>query len=120
MWNSIIIGKGDRGSVATKLSNKSLGENHGISQNSVSYWISGCILNAGITVFKNTAEGEEITDFIESGGDAQEVYRCINKIILKHMDIDTFEMLLYRYTDKVYTDGKRDTQVQIQIALGIY
>ena len=52
MWDDVIIGNGSKGNSAIHVF--AIPGQHSISHNSVSYWVSSCILGAGVTIMTSS------------------------------------------------------------------
>lgn len=84
MSNDVIIGEGNKGNSAVKI--WSCDTNHTISENAKAYWISDCILNIGMIIFKDTKEGKELANLLQNGKQG-EITLWLDELALKHFMI---------------------------------
>jgi hypothetical protein len=117
MWNSVVIGEGNKGCSAVHLF-KIAGE-HGISHNNVSYWIHDCMLGFDLTVFKNTDEGKTITEFVEREYNSKVIYKYCNSILLKYVEYEQAQTQIEHALNAAYNRGKTDKIQEILNVLGI-
>lgn len=110
MWKDIIIGEGNSGNSAIIIF--SIKGNEHISENSVSYWISDCILGMGITIFKNTAEGKIISYMINNKDSLETINDYIDSIILKNIDVDVLKEKILKTQKEYFKKGmERKTRI---------
>lgn len=115
MWNDVVIGKGEKGCSAMKVF--AIPGEHSISQNSVSFWISGCLLGAGVTIFKNTADGKALQALIEAGTALDEIQEWLDCLVLRNLDPKKLRQLIERSNEEAFLEGKRAKAAEIRAAL---
>lgn len=115
--DEVVIGKGNRGISAIRIFDI-LGE-HGFSQNSVSFWISECILGTGITIFKNTEEGQMLQSMIDDKKPLAELQEWVDSLIIRNMDATKLLSLMEAATKKAFALGKRAKEKEIRAVLGL-
>lgn len=81
-WDFLIIGKGDKGCSAIK----SRGDLERISDNRVSFWISGCTKYCGMTIFKNTKEGIKLQKLIDENKSHVVIENYLSSITFKKLN----------------------------------
>lgn len=117
MWDDVIIGEGDRKTTAILVNG--IEGKHSISQNSVSFWISHCIFDTSITIFKNTKEGRQLIELIENKSDLQIIMRFINKIVLENISMDLLEEKIKENNVFYFNLGKSEKIKEIKNILEI-
>lgn len=115
MWDDIIIGKGNKGNTAIKVF--AIPGDHGLSHNVVSYWISGCIFDIGMTIFKNTDEGKRLNVYIESGDPIEEIQEWLDKIVLQNLSVKKLYMLIAQSNKYAFESGRQAKAEEIRYAL---
>lgn len=119
MWDDVVIGKGDKGCSAMKVWKcPELLRDMSIAENPKSYWISRAWYEGGMTVFKDTPEGQKITKAIESGN-ASKITNLIELIFLKKAKPEVINRLVKDATNTAYQRGYEDRALLIREALGI-
>jgi hypothetical protein len=103
-WNDVVIGEGKKSCSAVKVS--AIPGNHGVSENRESFWISDCICDSGITIFKDTPEGQELALLIKNETPLEDIQKWINTIVLRNIDIEVFTKLLNKVLENSYRRGK--------------
>jgi len=103
-WDDVVIGEGKKSCSAVKVF--AIPGNHSISENNTSFWISDCICDSGITIFKNTSEGQDLTLLIKNKTPLEDIQKWIDNIILRNIDIDVFTKLLDKALEDSYRRGK--------------
>lgn len=102
MWGDIKIGNGDSGNMARILTTV---EQTNISHNEKSYWISNCILNLGITIMKNTAEGKKLTQMIAQKKKGAVIQDWLDDIVLKNATCKQLKEKILEYGKKEFQRG---------------
>jgi len=117
MWDDIIFGKGEKGCSAIVIFN--VGNiKESISQNSVSYWITDCYLDTGMTVFKDSMEGKHLTRLIKEE-DWKGISRYLDILVFRGLDIEVIKQKIKDFAQIKYNDGFRHCQEIIKGNLGI-
>ena len=104
MWENFIIGKGTKGNSAMLVFE--IAGNHSISQNSVSYWISGCILGLSGTIFKDTKEGKCLTNLILSKAPLEKIMNYVNRVAINNVNIETLYACIEHEKKQAYEMGR--------------
>lgn len=117
MWDDVIIGKGDKGNSAITVA----GYNGplSISSNRVSYWIDECYLRIGMTIFKDTKEGESLAFMLSSGTSDAVITEYLEDLALSHIDKAVLRRKIDEEMKRVYRAGGEDRAEKIRDALGI-
>lgn len=119
MWDDIIIGKSKLSHQicsAVKVFNISVDN---ISENQESYWISDCILGFGMKVYKDTVEGETITQLIKDDASESEIQNFLDGLILSKVSVSKLKTKIKNEMEKWYDEGKKAKQEEIKDVLGI-
>lgn len=116
-WNDVVIGEGHKGNSAVIL----LGETGGISisHNSVSYWISNVYLGMGMTIFKDTPEGRNLTDLISAKAAIQDLKAVLQDELLTRVHTDVLKDAVEAEVSMAYQRGWESRAELIREALGI-
>lgn len=115
MWEDFVIGKGNKGCSAIKVF-EITGE-HGVSQNSVSYWISDCILGLSGTIFKDTREGKCITNMIKINAQPEKILNYINKVAINNVSIEHLMDCIKQAELNAYEKGRRKSKRELKLWL---
>lgn len=119
MWDDVVIGSGDKGCSASSAFAPA-GVNN-VSQNNVSFWIHPAFHGVGgMTIFKNTPEGECLQGFFNAGAPAEDILRHIEQVFLDHVPLKTMNRLMAEIMKREFEAGQRYQQLQFRKALGIY
>lgn len=114
-WNDIIIGKGSKGNSAwLKRDVKSTGLH--IAENAVSYWISGCYLDTGMTIFKDCGHGEDLTKLLNDASD-EELVSWLNKLVINRIKPEVLMNKVQWAIERAFQDGQVNQADKIQKAL---
>jgi hypothetical protein len=119
MWDDVIIGKNKTGvQICTSIKVFDISVDN-ISENSLSYWITDCILDTGMTVYKDTPEGKKITQLIENKASKAKIQNYLDKIVLTKLSPMKLKAYIKREKEKSFEEGKRAKQEEIKDVLGI-
>ena len=119
MWDDIIIGtsKSDvQICTAIKIFDISV-EN--ISENFESYWISNCIFDTGIKIYKDTPEGEKVGLLIKNNAGKGKIQNYLDKLILKNISLSMIKAKIDNGLKESFEKGKQERLDEIQTILGI-
>ncbi len=109
MWNDLVIGTGDKGNSAIHLF--AIKGEHSISENRVSYWISGSTLllnlDIGMVIFKDTEEGKQLGQMIENKEGLDKIRDFLEGIVLKNLSLFELKKAIKRAIEKSFQEGKR-------------
>jgi len=118
-WEFVVIGEGNKGCTAVTCMIDDKKTNSHISHNETSYWISDLMFGCGMTIFKDTEEGEELTKMIEENEKPKNIYRYLNSLLIQRLSIKDIEDGIKRERDDAYNKGREDAKADIRRALGI-
>jgi hypothetical protein len=120
-WDDIIIGEPNG-----RKMNSAGGVSHEIttiSQNSQSYWCDDCILDLGITIYKDTKEGEHLTGLLNKNVKVNAIQEWLDRLILRKITpsklLPRIKVIMSNVKNEAYTDGCDDKLEEIQKVLGI-
>ena len=116
MWDDIIIGDGEKFNSAYGININ--GEQSGISENKSSYWISDAYLNLGLTIFKNTKEGKNLTKLIKQKN-IKKIKHYLECLVIKNCSVEKLKDFIQEVIEKSFKNGKEASQKEVRIALGL-
>jgi hypothetical protein len=103
MWDDLVIGEGKKGNSAIlvfKIKGK-----HSISESSTAYWISDCFLDCGITVFKDTKEGKELTALIDAEVGLENINRWLDCLLLSNLSPHVLKEKILAECNRYFDQG---------------
>ena len=116
-WDDVIIGTGNKGTSAIKVFDCPGLEN--VSENRVSYWVHDTYLGIGMTIFKNTKEGESLEFMLKNGDSANTISRFLEELALKRIDQKRLRAKISAALATAYREGAEAKQAEIRNALGL-
>ena len=117
MYDDVIIGKGRKGISAIK--HPSSPERPFIAENRNCYWVSELYLDAEMTIFKDTPEGETLTSHLERGSSPSVLCKFLDDLVLTRMSPDQLRRKIEAARLVSYHRGSEARALQIRTALGI-
>lgn len=117
MWDDIIIGKGEKGTSACKVFDIEGNEN--ISENKLSYWISNCFLDTGMTIFKDTVEGQTLSNMRQNKVGIERINQWLDELVVKKLKPKDLMSKIKESQSEFYEMGKAAKQEEIKRALGV-
>ena len=120
MYSSVVIGHGDElgDSAIVPVVSRSGGEHH-IYNNAVAYLISKAYLDMGMTIFKNTYAGGQITRMLENDEHIETIKRYIAQQYITHVDPDVLMSAVNAAGKIIFEAGRKDKAAEIVRVLGI-
>ncbi len=116
-WNDVVIGEGDKGCSATTL--LKLTDQMHISSNNVSFWVSHCNFDIGMTIFKNTFEGRTLGRMILENDSPEQIAGYLNELAFDRIGYELFTKKVNASIDEAYQHGKASKQLEILNVLGV-
>jgi hypothetical protein len=116
MFDDIVIGKGESGTTAFNMNLKGVKSN--ISQNSVSYWITHCLLDIEMKIFKDTKEGDKLTKLIKNKK-FNKIDVFLDILVLKNLTPKRLKEYIIESNEIHFKNGKKQAQKEMRTALGI-
>ena len=113
LWRDVIIGEGEIGNSAIKVFDLPDNHHHHVSHNQNTYWVSSCILDFGITIFKYTSEGQEFTKMIKEQKPLEEIQEWLDSLIIKYISSRTLHNAINQSLEKSFQDGKRSAKDEL-------
>ena len=104
MWDDVVIGHGVKGNTAITVF--SIPGKHHISQNSVSYWISDVYLGLGMTIFKDTEEGKQLKQLIDSKVELEIINNFVIDLLLKNIETLKLRKAIDKELNQAFLRGK--------------
>jgi hypothetical protein len=118
-WEFVVIGEGNKGCTAVTCMIGGKNNISRVSHNETSYWISDLLFGCGMTIFKDTEEGKELTKMIKENKKSKTIYRYLNSLLIQRLSIVDIEEGIKRERDDAYDNGREDAKADIRRALGI-
>jgi hypothetical protein len=118
MWDDVVIGTGEGGCTTIRVFD--IEGDHSISQNRVIFRCSDCYLGFGVTIFKDTPEGEQLTTMIQEKKTLEEIQVWLDDLIITHIDKNRLKAGIDRKLDQAFREGRRTKAKEIQAALSEY
>ena len=116
MWDDIIYGSGKKLTSAKGVPGLDIKED--VSQNSEAYWITGCYLGVGMTVFKSSPEGAAIGAYI-SDKDADGLSEYLDSLVLSGLGRDGLQKKIDAYGESRFIEGVESIQEHMRECLGL-
>lgn len=116
-WDFLIIGKGNKGTSGCHVFD--IEGTHSISQNGISYWISGNEKYCGMTIFKNTAEAIKLKKMIDNKVGLVKIERYLTELTFKKLSAPRILEFIKSINTAYYNQGYSDAKEEIRNALGI-
>jgi hypothetical protein len=116
-WDCIIIGKGDKTSSAFKVF-EIVGNEH-ISENKVSFWISGSEKYCGMTIFKNTNEGKKLQKMIEDKVGLNKIEQYLTKLTAIKLSPTKLIKWIESMKESAFEEGRNAKVSELKTVLGI-
>lgn len=117
LWEDVIIGEGRKGNSAI-LCFDIEGE-HGISHNKGSYWISDCFMGLGMTIFKDTPEGQILSNLIAEKVGLEKIQHFLDETIIKNIEPSKLMAAVERKLDDAFHAGELFKMQEIRSSLGL-
>jgi uncharacterized protein (DUF2164 family) len=116
-WDCLIIGKGDKGNSGFKIFE--IDGEHILSQNRISYWISGNEKYCGMTIFKDTPEAIKLKKMIDNKVGLVKIERYLTELTFKKLSARRILEFIKSINMVYYEQGCDDTKQEIRKVLGI-
>lgn len=104
MWDDVIIGSGNRGSSACHVF--AIKGDHNISDNQVSFWVSKVYLGLGMTIFKNTREGQKLSKMIADSKTTAQINAYLKTVLLQKVKPRVLMDAIDREIEKSFEAGR--------------
>jgi len=119
MWDDIIIGESKSKSQICSAIKKFDISVDNISENGESYWISNCILDTGMKIYKDTPEGKKVEELIQNKAVKAKIQNYLDKLILENISLTSLKAKIKNGLKESFEKGKQDKLHEIQTVLGI-
>lgn len=106
-WSDVIIGKGLTGCSAIKVFDLPDCNHHHVSHNGISYWVSNCIMDFGITIFKDTPEGQKFTRMIKEKKPLGDIHEWLDGLIIRRVSPKQLHARIKQNLERSFLEGKR-------------
>jgi len=117
-WSDVIIGSGNKGNSATVISGETGGIS--ISHNLVSYWVSNVYLEMGMTIFKDTEEGQELAYMIQANKPIDSIKDYLRRLLLLlHVDQQRLTNAVSFEIEQAFERGRAHNAAEIRNVLGV-
>lgn len=110
----LVIGTGEIGNSA-RIIPRYNSKDFYISENNRTYWVKNAYFDLGFVVFKDTEEGEYITNSIDSEVPFQEMQEICQDILLEFVSLDVLKFTVNKELRKQFKRGYklRDKEVRM-------
>ena len=116
MWDDVTVGKGDKGNGAVKLCD--VGEHVTVSVNAVSYWINNAYLGGDMTVFKDTPEGAQLKEMLDTPAPDNVILTWLENTFLDNVANDRLRSLVHSAIRLAEREARRKKAKDIKKAFG--
>ena len=116
MWDDVIIGKGPVTHSAVLVD---IEGDHNISQNNVSFWISGLVLGIEAVIYKDTPEGQQLQKMIGEKKPIKKITSYLDSVVLQHIKPGKLKERIHNFGHEMYLRGQHDKAAQIRLALNV-
>jgi hypothetical protein len=117
-FDGVIIGKGRRFTGTVKCYEGPDTRIY-ISQCDVAYWITNLILDGEMTIYKDTMEGQALTQKLADKINEYDIKSFLDTTFLHCATHFYLMQLLLRHTEEAYEQGRKDKAKEIRKALNI-
>lgn len=116
-WDDVIIGIGERGCSATRVFD--IEGEHSISHNDNSYWINDVYLGLGMTIYKNTDEGQKLIQMIQDKVGLEAINSWLEDLLIKHIPVDKLKQAVDMALGESFNAGKNSKMIEMREVLGL-
>lgn len=116
-WDCLIIGEGNKGTSGFHVFD--IEGEHGISQNGITYWITGNERYCGMTIFKHTAEGIKLKKLIDNKVGLAKIEKYLTELTFKKLSPTKILEFIKSINEAYYQQGCDDAKAEIRNVLGI-
>jgi hypothetical protein len=117
-FDGVVIGKGEK-FYGTKKCYEGPDTRLYISECGIAYWITDLILDGEMTIYKDTMEGQALTQKLADNVNEYELKDFLDTAFLHHATHLYLMQLLLKHTEAAYLQGKEDKAKEIRKALNI-
>lgn len=117
MWYDVVIGSGDKGNSSYRISSYPDLEN--VSENRTSYWVRTMFLGIGMTIFKNTKEGESLETMLRNEETAYTITLFLDNLALQHISREKLRQKIEDALEVAHSEGVEYARVEMRRALGL-
>jgi len=118
MWDDVVIGKGEF-RVTTITCYNSKENTVSISDNSLFFRVTGLIFGCGMTIYKNTKEGQALIKLLTTPNDVK-IKAYLDKQLVKRLPVDKILALVNMMKEDAYRAGMVAKQEELKKVLGIF
>lgn len=116
-WDCLIIGNGNKGTSGCHIFE--IEGEHSLSENGISYWISGNEKYCGMTIFKNTAEAIKLKKMIDNKVGLVKIEQYLTELTFRKLSPRMILEFIKSINTVYYEQGCSDTKSEIRKVLGI-
>jgi hypothetical protein len=117
-FDGVVIGTGEKFS-ATCMCYEGRDTKLHVSDNRIAFWITNLILNGEMTIYKDTMEGQALTQKLADNENEFEIKKFLDLIFLHNATYLCITQLLLKYTEATHEQGKNDKATEIRHALNL-
>lgn len=116
-WDFLVIGKGEKRNGAITVFE--IEGTHSISENDIQYWISGLDKHCGMTIYKNTKEGKELTKMIKDKVGLEKIEEYLTTLTASNIGPKKLVEWIQSMNKTWYEKGREDKAEEIRNVLGV-
>ena len=90
-----------------------------VSENRIAYWITNLILDGEMTIYKDTMEGQALSQKLADNVNEYEIKTFLDNVFLHHAKHAYIVELVLKHTENAYEQGRKDKAIEIRKALNL-
>jgi hypothetical protein len=91
-----------------------------VSENRIAYWITNLILDGEMSIYKDTMEGQALSQKLADKVNEYEIKNFLDQAFLHHASHLYIVQLVLKHTEQAYEQGRIDKAKEIREALNIH
>ena len=91
-----------------------------VSECSIAYWITNLILDGEMTIYKDTMEGQALSQKLVDNVNEYEIKNFLDQAFLHHASHLYLTQLVLKHTEQAYEQGRNDKAKEIRETLNIH
>ena len=117
-FDGVVVGKGEKFNGTAKCY-EGLDTRLYISDNRIAYWITNLILDGEMTIYKDTMEGQALSQKLADNVNEYEIKNFLDQVFLHYVSHLQLTQLVLKHTEQAYEQGRIDKAKEIREALNI-
>lgn len=122
MWDEVIIGKGEHSCSATRCYEGPDTKVY-IAHNNNSYWVSDLIMGGKMKIFKDTVQGQYLTELlarVQIKGEVEyKIFDFLNRLFLRRVNAGFLTTMITAKMEEAYRSGQEAKAREIRQALNM-